>query len=314
VLSAVVCRSGIESDAGNQDAERFREDVLDWLYDLGLSDEIEKRNTNPSHLLWDFAKRKVEPASMRTIGPLAFATIIIMTFAPAVCATSIIAVWMPEKIVIAADSYRRMAGRIKGEAYVQEVLACKIVQADGVYFTSAGLTGDAVSGETVERPIRPVSESDAKLRAKAYKIAELVKQPIIDRVTRILRDEPDLLRRIPEPLQIVLAAVEEGKPVLAIINVKCKQDAKGAVSADVSVDSCLEGCDTGAIYFLGVHDEIDKVIDRTRSNLIWTDPAAYVGKLIELQSKHSRDVKPSVDVLEITAAGARWIYKKGCPE
>jgi hypothetical protein len=42
VLSAVVCRSRIESDAGNKDAERFREDVLNWLFDLGLSDEIEK--------------------------------------------------------------------------------------------------------------------------------------------------------------------------------------------------------------------------------------------------------------------------------
>jgi hypothetical protein len=40
-LSAVVCRSGIETDVGNRDAEQFREDVLNWLYDLGLSDEIE---------------------------------------------------------------------------------------------------------------------------------------------------------------------------------------------------------------------------------------------------------------------------------
>jgi hypothetical protein len=40
VLSAVVCRSGIEADAGNKDAENFRQDVMNWLYDLGLADEI----------------------------------------------------------------------------------------------------------------------------------------------------------------------------------------------------------------------------------------------------------------------------------
>jgi hypothetical protein len=41
VLSAVVCRGSIEGDAGSKDAERFREEILDWVYDLSLSDEIE---------------------------------------------------------------------------------------------------------------------------------------------------------------------------------------------------------------------------------------------------------------------------------
>lgn len=40
-LAAVVCRSGIESDAGNADAEGFRAEVLDWALYLGLEDEIE---------------------------------------------------------------------------------------------------------------------------------------------------------------------------------------------------------------------------------------------------------------------------------
>jgi hypothetical protein len=41
VLSAIACRGSLENDADNKDAERFREEILDWLSDLGLSDEIE---------------------------------------------------------------------------------------------------------------------------------------------------------------------------------------------------------------------------------------------------------------------------------
>jgi hypothetical protein len=69
VLSAVVCRSGIESDAGNKDAERFREGVLNWLFDLGLSDEIEKEEyellISP---LGTLERRKVIDASWRGEG------------------------------------------------------------------------------------------------------------------------------------------------------------------------------------------------------------------------------------------------------
>lgn len=40
-LAAVVCRSGIEGDAGNADAERFRKDVVRWIDDVGLTSEFE---------------------------------------------------------------------------------------------------------------------------------------------------------------------------------------------------------------------------------------------------------------------------------
>ena len=41
VLAAVVCRSGIEGDAGNADAEMFRGSVVTWAEDVGLTDEFE---------------------------------------------------------------------------------------------------------------------------------------------------------------------------------------------------------------------------------------------------------------------------------
>lgn len=41
VMSAVVCRAFIESDAGSDDAERFRTGLTEWLASLGVSQELE---------------------------------------------------------------------------------------------------------------------------------------------------------------------------------------------------------------------------------------------------------------------------------
>ena len=41
VLSAVVCRSGLEQDAGNKEAEKFRQHVVNWLEQLNLHTEAE---------------------------------------------------------------------------------------------------------------------------------------------------------------------------------------------------------------------------------------------------------------------------------
>jgi hypothetical protein len=41
VLAAVACRSGIEVDAGNANAEAFREGIVRWVEGVGLADEIE---------------------------------------------------------------------------------------------------------------------------------------------------------------------------------------------------------------------------------------------------------------------------------
>ena len=41
VLSAIVCRSAIEGDAGNEQAEAFRQSVLGWLHESRVAGEME---------------------------------------------------------------------------------------------------------------------------------------------------------------------------------------------------------------------------------------------------------------------------------
>lgn len=69
ILSGVVCRSGIEADSGNKEAERFREDLLNWLFDLGLSNEIEPEEFDLLNSpLGTLTEQKVIDASWRGEG------------------------------------------------------------------------------------------------------------------------------------------------------------------------------------------------------------------------------------------------------
>jgi len=42
VLAALACRSAIEGDAGNSEAEAFREQVMQWLTQAGIASELEE--------------------------------------------------------------------------------------------------------------------------------------------------------------------------------------------------------------------------------------------------------------------------------
>jgi hypothetical protein len=69
VLSAVVCRSGIEDDAGNQQTEAFREQVVGWIERLGLNAEAEPEEMELLNTpLGGLPKKKRVDASWRTEG------------------------------------------------------------------------------------------------------------------------------------------------------------------------------------------------------------------------------------------------------
>lgn len=227
--------------------------------------------------------------------------------------TSVIAVWLPDKIVLAADSYRKIAGRRSGRDYSREETACKIVRTGNVFFASAGITSDVISGYTVADQIRSVVEANGTLQTKAKRIVERVKEPLRKHVENILRHDPALLQKMPEPLQIALATIENQKPVLVFIVVQSKQGADGSVSIAASIESCPENCHPGEIRMLGTHEAIEKELKRNRS-LLENRPEDYTISLIEIESKSSENVKPPIDVLRITRNGSEWIQKKeDCP-
>jgi hypothetical protein len=69
VLSAVICRSGIEGDGGNQQAEALREQVVGWIERLGLNGEAEPEEMELLRTpLGSLPKKRLVEASWRTEG------------------------------------------------------------------------------------------------------------------------------------------------------------------------------------------------------------------------------------------------------
>jgi hypothetical protein len=69
ILAAVICRSGIERDAGNLQAEKFREQVIAWLERLKLSSEAEPQEMGLLKTpLGKLAKKDGVDTSWRTEG------------------------------------------------------------------------------------------------------------------------------------------------------------------------------------------------------------------------------------------------------
>jgi hypothetical protein len=69
VLSAVVCRSGIERDAGNEQVEKFRQQVVAWLQRFQLDSEAEPAEMEMLQTpLGKLAKQVVIDTSWRTEG------------------------------------------------------------------------------------------------------------------------------------------------------------------------------------------------------------------------------------------------------
>jgi len=68
-LAALVCRSAIEDNAGNQEAEAFRASVVSWAGDVGLTDELEPGEIGILEApLGSLTQRQVIDASWRTEG------------------------------------------------------------------------------------------------------------------------------------------------------------------------------------------------------------------------------------------------------
>ena len=69
VLAAVVCRGGVEGDAGNDDAESFRDGIIEWATSVGLVGEFEPAELAlPRTPLGQLTERQRVDASWRVEG------------------------------------------------------------------------------------------------------------------------------------------------------------------------------------------------------------------------------------------------------
>jgi hypothetical protein len=229
--------------------------------------------------------------------------------------TSIAVIRMPWVVVMGADSKSTVEG-----STISTGTACKIHQADDLFFAVAGLTSDPGRGFNAPAIVREAMRNESTMADKV----EAAEQAIIERLNkelnRLQAEDPSMYAK--------KVRAEEGK-VLSLAFVGFQKDESFAlvrqfqaieshpVSVHVSRQSCPGDCPDGVrMFFLGRYKAIERYMSRRSKDTPRLSLEEAVNHFIELEiGENPREVGGPVDILRIDKDGPRWIQKKdSCPE
>lgn len=234
--------------------------------------------------------------------------IVALLLSPALKATAIVAFRTPERVVLAGDSFvlhTDAAGRTSSRR------ACKVLPAGRWWLLLGGM-------EQIAGTRRGDVDVTARLRT-ALSGAVTMREAVasLRRAWEGLRDDAAEMVAAPPgrpvveggPLfQAVVGGVEAGVPAIGFFGVTLTTRSPAAF-AESSV-TCPGNCLSGRV-FAGWSRADGPVVDLIREpRPLWLEVAgaAAARRLIEMQIKATpRFVGGPVDVLEITAGGARWV-------
>lgn len=230
-------------------------------------------------------------------------------------ATTIVVVRSPDEIVIAADSKLT-------DTYGNELnnRVCKIQQAGNLFLAHEGFLKNRQSGFDVVAlsqhalMLRPGSTA----RERVEILTGIVTSRLFSELANLKKNFPDDFRQKFEArtfLSIVVAAFENNRPLVFVRQFRTAQPRSGVIGVTVLQNDCLEDCSGGiATRLLGETDAIRDLPEETKD--FWSGGlVAGARSMVELQiAARSEYVGAPVDLLQLTARGAKWIQKKAsCP-
>ena len=223
-------------------------------------------------------------------------------------ATTIVALWTPDRILMAADS-RALLGT---SAFVD---TCKIGHTGSTWFAVAGLITDATSGYALGNSLHQAMSTPAGLSDKVDRLITTVQPQLTTAIAGIQKDSPEQFADFASGrpiLQAVLADTANGRPVMATISFAL--DSTGALQPRATL---IDGSDARGprLIYAGQQERIRAWLHAHRG-WIDGDNAALVRDLVQLEvDANSPWVGGPVDVVEITAAGPHWLdTKNACRE
>lgn len=252
----------------------------------------------------------------RTISRLLGITAILLTAPLSLAnATTIVVARTPTEIVIGADSKVT-------DTYGKELNSriCKIQQAGNLFFAVEGLLKDKATGFNVpEIVIRSLQlKPDATAAEKVNILTGFLTAELFVELNRVRRNSEEEFHTKLEGqtfLRIVVAGFENNRPLVFVRQFRMAYIAQG-IGVMVIPDDCLNDCNGAVVTrFLGETEAIEGLPEDNPS--FWNDGlAAGVRRLLETEiAARSEYVGPPIDLLQITAQGARWIKKKPeCPD
>ncbi len=257
------------------------------------------------------SNRNVRGSSMKT-GVLCMLTILFSVLAPGpVRSTTIVALWTPEQVVIAADSLTRVGDHQLGGLARS---SCKIVQVSNMFYALAGLPEDPETGFSAHDAVVVAARTPGKLIDKMKVFHTTVLPELRRALAHINAKYPASYQRI-----------FKGRPVIDIIFAGVEDHSLAMVVMRIGLEDFAE---SGRILqypnkayetaFIGQQDTINRLV---KEHPGWTqgtsrDPIKIARMLVETQiSENPETVGPPVDILSIGLRGSRWIQRKPeCPE
>jgi hypothetical protein len=222
-------------------------------------------------------------------------------------ATTLVAVWTPDQLVIGADS--SVITTLGGRAV--KTSACKINQEGSTFYAFSGLVEDQGIEFNVATLAQRAVQSGAGLADRVERFKQITREPLARAVARLKSDSPDdyeYLRRGHPALQAIFADVQPGAPSLAIAEFSVSPDGSLAMFGRMVADG-----DDGRgprIIYAGQQSHIREYLT-VHSNWYTGDGSELARKLVELEIASSDGkVGGPVDVLKLRPHGAQWVQRK----
>jgi hypothetical protein len=231
----------------------------------------------------------------------------LLLISSAASATTLVAVWAPDQLIIGADS---TAVTNLGGIPVQ-ASACKITQQDSTFFAFSGLAEDESTGFKVAPLAQEAVGQGASLKERIARFAAIVRDPLAKALDRVRVDSPsdyEYLQQGHPALQAIFGDVHHGAPSLGVVGISVMPNGSLATTVRMVADGD-DGLGPRIIY-AGQQTEIRRYLSEHHD---WYngDRSQLVRNLIQLEIDSSDGrVGGPVDVLRIAPDGAEWLQKK----
>jgi hypothetical protein len=223
-------------------------------------------------------------------------------------ATTLVAVWSPEHLLIGADS---MVTTVTNHGLPLQGSACKIAHQGSSYFAFAGLVEDLTTNYRADTLAHQAFAAAGTLEERLRHFAELVHGPLVRTLAQVKKDSPDqyasLLQGRPA-LQAIFGLVEQGPPSLGVVGFNLAPD--GSLVPQTQVIAQGDDGRGPRIITAGQQGQIRQYL-RDHRDWYQGPHADLVRTLIELEIAHSTGhVGGPVDLIQLKPNTAEWLQRK----
>jgi hypothetical protein len=223
-------------------------------------------------------------------------------------ATTEIIVRSRYRIVLAADSrasYREHAPATE----------CKLFEVRDVYATVSGFAHYG-RGYHVTDAIREGFAGNSTFASHVSNTALILQRRVEKQLANLQVNHASEYRYLLQPasdtsdlIQLALAQTVRGQPMLGIVELR-RNGAENRFTAKTTI--CPGGCSQNPeIYYLGYWERIKPYVANSGQPRS-VGSAASIDRLIRMEiAAHPNEVSAPVNILELTASGARWLQNGG---